>query len=106
MGGTSRVWQFPLGCEYRFFLYNHRLIGLGYCWQREDELKPLAASDREGVLAIATKASRWIGAPYIALDVGQLESGEWIIIETGDPQFCGLCEIPVLELWNALNAVT
>jgi hypothetical protein len=27
----------------------------------------------------------WIGAPYIALDVGQVESGEWIIIETGDP---------------------
>jgi hypothetical protein len=40
------------------------------------------------------------------LDVGQLETGEWIIIECGDAQCAGLSKIPVLELWGKIKDIT
>jgi hypothetical protein len=49
------------------------------------------------------KAAARLNVPFIAVDVGQLESGDWIVIETGDAQFCGLSHVPVLELWGKIK---
>jgi hypothetical protein len=37
------------------------------------------------------------------VDIGQLETGDWIVIEVGDAQFCGLSHVPVLELWSKIK---
>ena len=34
---------------------------------------------------------------------GQLETGEWIVVEIGDGQFAGLSQVSGLKLWNALR---
>ena len=36
------------------------------------------------------------------LDVGQLETGAWIVIEANDAQFSGLGNIPALRLYSKL----
>ncbi|MEH2086851.1 ATP-grasp domain-containing protein [Nostoc sp.] len=54
---------------------------------------------------IVLSESERLGVPYIAIDIGQLESGEWIVIETADAQFAGLSHIPPLELWNKLKDI-
>ncbi len=41
--------------------------------------------------------------PHVTIDIGQVESGEWTIIEVGDGQFAGHSQIPLLELWNKLR---
>ncbi len=41
--------------------------------------------------------------PRVTIDIGQVESGEWTIIEVGDGQFAGHSQIPLLELWNKLR---
>jgi hypothetical protein len=41
----------------------------------------------------------------VARDIGQLENGNRIIIEVGDPQFLGISQSLILELWNSLKVV-
>ncbi len=94
---------FPLGREYRAFVLNGRIVGLGYYWEGDDPLAPLTAGERADVEALAREAARRVGAPYIAVDIGQTEDGAWIVIETGDAQFSGVSQVPLLSLWNALN---
>jgi hypothetical protein len=96
---------FPLGREYRMFLYKGQVIGMGYYWQGEDELRDLSSDERETIAGMASEASRRIGAPYVALDIGQFENGRWMIIETGDPQFSGVSEIPLLQLWSRIREI-
>lgn len=50
----------------------------------------MTAGEEQTVLALATGAAERVGTPYIAVDVGQTEGGEWIVIETGDAQFSGV----------------
>lgn len=40
---------------------------------------------------------------YPSVDVGQLDTGDWIVIEIGDGQFSGLSQIPVLNLWSKIK---
>jgi hypothetical protein len=40
----------------------------------------------------------------MAVDVGQLESGAWIVIETGDLQYSGLTQMAPFEFWARLDA--
>jgi hypothetical protein len=51
---------------------------------------------------LAIEAARRVGTPFIAVDVGQLENGDWIVIEISDGQFAGLSHVTVLELWSKL----
>jgi hypothetical protein len=59
-----------------------------------------------GFPALAVQASRRVGTPFIVVDVGQLETGEWIVIEVGDGQFAGLSQVPVLELWSRMSVIS
>jgi hypothetical protein len=49
------------------------------------------------------QASQRVGTPFMVIDVGQLETGEWIVIEVGDGQFAGLSQVSMLELWSKLS---
>jgi hypothetical protein len=96
---------FPLGREYRVFLYHGEVLGHGYYWEGEDPLKVLAPDEEHSVLSLATEAARRVGTPYIAVDIGQTEGGDWIVIETGDGQFSGVSQVPLLPLWSRLSQV-
>ncbi|MCL1464767.1 ATP-grasp domain-containing protein [Argonema galeatum] len=97
---------FPMGREFRFFIYNERVLKYGYYWQSRNDLSKLLPEEEKEVLNLAVLASKRLGVPYVTIDIGQLESGDWIVIETGDAQFAGLGQIPVLELWNKLKDIT
>ena len=96
---------FPFGREYRVFLHKARVLGWGYYWEGDDPLKPLSKSEEVKVLDLAREAARRVGTPFIAVDVGQKEDGDWIVIETGDAQFSGVSQTPLLVLWNAIRNI-
>ena len=95
---------FPFGREYRVFVLNREVLGCGYYWEGDDPLEPLSASERTQVQNLALEAARRLEVPYVAIDIGQTENLDWIVIESGDAQFCGLCAVPRLELWTRLRA--
>ena len=97
---------FPFGREYRVFLYNGQPLAHGYYWEGEDALRALTPEETRAVLALAVTAARRLAVPYLVADIGQLETGEWVVIEVGDAQFAGHNDISTLALWNALlNAI-
>ncbi|OUL18344.1 hypothetical protein BV378_35160 [Nostoc sp. RF31YmG] len=96
---------FPMGREFRCFIYNHQILKYGYYWDGKDDLSKLSQQEEKQVLNLALLASKCLRVPYVAIDIGQLESGEWIVIETADAQFAGICHIPALELWSKLKDI-
>ena len=61
--------------------------------------------DAVAVLALAGKAARRMDVPFLAVDIGQLEDGRWIVIETGDAQFSSVSQIPLLPLWHKISQI-
>jgi hypothetical protein len=96
---------FPFGREYRVFLYRGEVLGFGYYWEGDDPLKPLLPEEQAIVLARAKEAARRVAAPFLAVDIGQTEIRDWIVIETSDAQFSGISQIPPLALWHAIAAI-
>ncbi len=94
---------FPFGREYRMFLYHGEVLAHGYYWEGDDPLKELNSEEERIVLNLAREAARRLETPYVTIDIGQLETGEWIVIESGDAQFSGLSCIQPLHLWRALQ---
>lgn len=95
--------KFPLGREYRVFTYRQTILGWGYYWEGEDLLKALTADEKKIVLQLALTAAARLEIPYLAVDIGQQEDGQWIVIEVGDAQFSGVSQIPTLQLWHAIR---
>jgi ATP-grasp domain, R2K clade family 3 len=98
--------NFPRTREYRLFVYRDSLLGRlrqrilasGYYW---DEFE-LTETDRSSLNELAIAAATRVNVPYIIVDVGQLETGEWIVIEVGDAQFAGMSHVSIPELWSQL----
>ena len=92
----------PVSREFRFFVYQAKIVGYGFYWpclMPFSELKP--AEGRE-VYTFVEEVAKKIPATFVSFDVGQLKSGRWVIIETGDSQFAGLSLMPVRPLWENL----
>ncbi len=96
---------FPIGREFRVFLYNCDPIGHGYYWDGEDPLMLLLANEERIVLSLAAEAARRLDVPYVAVDIGQLEDGTWIVIESGDAQFSSFSRIPLLPVWHRISTI-
>lgn len=96
---------FPLGREYRVFLYRQHVLAQGYYWDEHADPFPLTSEDAGAMRHVAVEAARRVGTPFLAVDVAQTVNGEWLVIEVGDAQFSGLSHVPVLELWAALQRV-
>lgn len=94
--------DFPLGREYRIFLYSSRILTLAYYWEGDDPDKSLSPTEEQTVRMLAEEAARRVGTPYLAVDIGQAEDGKWWVIETGDAQFSGLSQNNPLTLWHQL----
>lgn len=97
---------FPINREYRAFLYKGELLAYGFYWDEYRDSNPLTKQDKQDILALLKSVSSRIGTPFLAVDIGQLENGDWIVIEIGDGQFSGLSQIPVLELWSKIKDFT
>jgi hypothetical protein len=95
--------EFPLGREFRVFLLHQQIVGWGYYWEGSDPLATLSPGEKETVFSLAQETARRLEVPYLSVDIGQAESGRWLVIETGDGQFSGLSQTPRLALWQALR---
>jgi hypothetical protein len=93
---------FPIGREYRAFIYRGEIIALAFYWDEYRDSSALTDSDRLAIERLSMEASRRLGVPYVALDIGQLEDGSWIVIEASDGQFAGLSHVGLFELWSKL----
>jgi len=102
---ASTAQGFPIGREFRVFLYNAEPIGHGYYWDGEDPLMTLSKVEEDVVLSLATEAARRLETPFVAVDIGQLDDGDWIVIECGDAQFSSVSRIPLLPLWHRISQI-
>jgi hypothetical protein len=97
---------FPLGREYRAFLYKHELLTYGFYWDDYPDPNPLVGETKHALVSTVIKAAKCVDVPFLSVDVGQLKNGNWVVIEIGDGQFSGLSQIPVLELWSKIKDFT
>lgn len=97
---------FPRTREYRAYLYSGHLLGYGYYWRGLDPFGRLTTADEEAVLSLAAQVAARLPAPLLAIDFGQLESGEWVLVEVGDPQFSGVAHMPRHRYWERLTELT
>lgn len=97
---------FPIGREYRAFVYKNEVVTYGFYWDEYGDSASLQGNEKRDFIHKITLAAKQVNVPFISVDVAQLETGEWTIIEIGDGQFSGLSQIPVLELWSKVKDFT
>jgi hypothetical protein len=97
---------FPAGREFRVFLLGDQVVEMGYYWDDPDQLALLAEDERVAIYRLASEAARRLAVPYMTADIGQLDTGEWIVIEVGDAQFAGLSQVSPLKLWGRLRELS
>jgi hypothetical protein len=98
--------SFPISREYRSFIYRDAMLAYGFYWDEYRDAVALTAAEEEIIRALSVEAVRRLGTPFVAVDVGQLENGDWIVIEVSDGQFAGLSHVPVLGLWSKLASIS
>lgn len=98
--------DFPIGREYRAFVYRNAVIVYGFYWDEYRDAAALTPAEDVTIRSLAVQAAERVGTPFVAVDLGQLENGEWIVIEVSDGQFTGLSHVTPLELWSRLSEIT
>lgn len=101
---TVAATDVPVAREYRVFCHRGEPLGHGYYWPYYHPFVALAPGEEAEVLALARAAAARVPTPWLSLDIGQLEDGGWIVIETGDPQLSGLSFISPRPLYRRLAA--
>lgn len=96
---------FPLGREYRVFLYNGEVTGYGYYWDGDDPLMNVTQDEEKIILTRAEEAVQKLKIPFVAVDIGQLVDGSWIVIEANDAQFAGTGHTELFPFLNKLISV-
>ena len=88
--------------EWRFFFHKNDLLSYGYYWQNADVLqKNLDPKAIELAKEIATKVSEHVN--FFVLDLGEKESGGWVLIEINDGQMSGLSDNDPETLYSNLK---
>ena len=93
---------FPLSREYRLFVLDADVLAMGPYWVNEDPFGRLSEREEGEIRALAHEVARRTKVPWLAVDVGQLESGEWRCIETADPASTELGSVNPRDLLGAL----
>jgi ATP-grasp domain, R2K clade family 3 len=93
---------FPLAREYRLFVLDADVVALGYYWPFGDPFGAPSERDDREMRELAHEVARRTRVPWLCVDVGQLETGEWRVIETGDPACSGLATVSPRSLISAL----
>ena len=94
---------FPLSREYRLFVLDADVLAMSPYSVSEDPFGPLTERDEQEIRNLAHEVAKRTKVPWLAVDVGQLESGEWRVIETGDPSCTGLATVAAHALVAALS---
>jgi len=104
--GVNDITGCPIGKEFRILMYKDIEIARGFYWSNYEESsnhpKPEQVDARflkEVIKKIEFKANFW------CLDVAQKADGEWIVIELGDAQMCGLSTISPNEFYMNLGHI-
>lgn len=93
----------PILNEWRLFWLYGKLVDFGYYWATHDETEECYTAP--GCFEVAERAYRRI-APYcnfVAIDVAELEDGEWKVVEVNDGQMSGLSNIPPERFYENLR---
>ena len=90
----------------RAFVHRDDVLAYGFYWDEHRDSIALTRADEAAIMALSIEAARRIGTPFIAVDIGQLEDGSWIVIEVSDGQFAGLSHVTTLELWSKLANIS
>lgn len=102
----------PVTNEWRLFFYGETLLSAGYYWaQAEDAVAMNAAGLAEAGMEVAREAAsiitrKWEGRghrPFVVIDVGETEEGEWIVIEVNSGQMSGLSMVDPRELYTNMK---
>lgn len=93
---------FPLTREYRLFVLDADVLAMGPYSVSEDPFGALTERDEREIRTLAHEVARRTRVPWLSVDVGQLESGEWRVIETGDPSCTSLATVQPHPLIAAL----
>ena len=93
---------FPLSREYRLFVLDADVLALGPYWVSEDPFGALTERDEREIRELAHEVARRTRVPWLAVDVGQLESGDWRVIETSDPACSELAAVNPRDLIGGL----
>jgi hypothetical protein len=91
--------RLPGAKEIRTFWWRGRLVGQGaYWWQDE----PYSPSETEAIAlrSLASAAAEKMDVPFLVIDMGQLESGAWVVIECNDAQESGHAGVSPHMLWQ------
>lgn len=95
---------FPIGREFYVILHGQRVITYGYCWEGEDDQRYLSTPEEEELFAVALEAAARLQVPFVAIALGQREDGHWTVINTRDPQFGSLGQLPLIQFWHEMAA--
>jgi len=96
---------FPIGREYRAFVYQQEILEMGFYWDDYNDTYSLSKDDKHNIRHLVQETTRRIDVPFMSVDVAQLETDEWIVIEIGDGQFSGLSQISPIKLWKQLSQI-
>ncbi len=95
---------FPQSREYRLFVLDAEIITQGAYWPLGDPFGELLPREQREVQALGREVAIRTRVPWLCVDVAQLETGEWRVIETGDPASCALGGVSPSNLVAALAA--
>jgi hypothetical protein len=98
--------SFPIGREYRVFVHGDDVLAYGFYWDEYRDTVTPSPADEAAIKALSIEAARRVGTPFVAVDIGQSEDGDWTVIEVSDGQFAGLSHVTALELWSRLSGVS
>ncbi len=103
----ARVSQvdFPPAREFRLVIYRKQIVALGFYWPWLLDFADLQEGEPETLFELAKEAAIRVPAPYVSVDVGQLEDGRWVVIEMGDPQVSASSMIDYRKSWRRLREV-
>jgi hypothetical protein len=96
----------PITNEFRIFVAFGEVLCGAYYWSNYVEELPQAPSFAEVPKEFVAEVLRRVGNKinFYAVDVGQKENGDWIVIEINDGQQSGLSENRPEVLYSALRA--
>ena len=95
----------PITNEFRFFFYKTTLLSGAYYWSSHvDELAEIPQASQVPQAFLDKVIARVSGhATFFVVDVGQTESGDWIVVELNDGCMSGLSENNPDTLYTRLH---
>ena len=89
----------PISYEFRFFVWNNRIVGYGPYWTMGKKYS-LLDEELPEVRKLVETVSHKLKVPFIAVDVAKTVDDRWIVIEVNDAQESGYVGANPNEIWS------